>query len=113
MACLTACGGQGGTPSTSGEEPGPSEARSQANKGDAQVLRLACPWPVGDPVIVNIEDNFVKKFNEQAGGKYVIELHAGGSLLGLPDEFEAVKSGGVEMAGWPVAVFGSVVPVLF
>ncbi len=74
-----------------------------------QVLRLAAPWPVGDPVTNNIQD-YVDKFNAQAGGRYTIELHPGGQLLALPDSFEAVRTGAVEMAGWPVAVFGSIVP---
>lgn len=80
-----------------------------AAPSDAKVLRLAVPWPVGDPVTNNLQE-FVDKFNAQAGGKYVIELHPGGSLIAMPDEFEAVRTGGVEMAGWPTAVFGSIVP---
>jgi TRAP-type C4-dicarboxylate transport system substrate-binding protein len=75
-----------------------------------QVLRLAVPWPVGDPVTNNIQE-FVDKFNTQAKGKYTIELHAGGSLLNMGDSMEALKNGTVEMAGWPVGVFGSVDPV--
>ncbi len=82
-------------------------ATSAETKG--QVLRLAAPWPVGDPVTNNIQD-YVDKFNAQAGGRYTIELHPGGQLLALPDSFEAVRTGAVEMAGWPVAVFGSIVP---
>ncbi|HEX2988150.1 MAG TPA: TRAP transporter substrate-binding protein DctP [Chloroflexota bacterium] len=70
---------------------------------------MAVPWPTGDPVTNNIQE-FVDKFNAQAKGQYVIELHPGGQLLALPDEFEALRTGGVEMAGWPVAVFGSIVP---
>jgi TRAP-type C4-dicarboxylate transport system substrate-binding protein len=30
--------------------------------------------------------------------------------MALPDEFEAVRTGAVEIAGWPTAVFGSIVP---
>ncbi|MBN1320975.1 MAG: TRAP transporter substrate-binding protein DctP [Thermoleophilia bacterium] len=80
-----------------------------APAGDAKVLRMAVPWPVGDPVTDNIQKNFIDKFNA-AQAQYVIELHPAGSLLALPDSFDAVRTGGVEIAGWPTAVFGSIVP---
>jgi TRAP-type C4-dicarboxylate transport system substrate-binding protein len=51
----------------------------------------------------------VDKFNA-AQTQYKIELHPAGSLLAMPDSFEAVRTGGVEIAGWPTAVFGSIVP---
>ena len=70
---------------------------------------MAVPWPVGDPVTDNIQQNFIDPFNA-AQTQYVIELHPAGSLLAMPDEFEAVRTGGVEIAGWPTAVFGSIVP---
>ena len=70
---------------------------------------MAVPWPVGDPVTDNIQKNFIDQFNA-AQTQYVIELHPAGSLLAMPDEFEAVRTGGVEIAGWPTAVFGSIVP---
>jgi TRAP-type C4-dicarboxylate transport system substrate-binding protein len=76
----------------------------------AVVLRLAVPWPPGDPVTNNIQE-FVDKFNAQAKGKYTIELHPSGSLLALGDSFDALKNGAVEMAGWPIGVFGSIDPV--
>ena len=80
-----------------------------ATGGDAKVLRMAVVWPVGDPVTDNIQQNFVDKFNA-AQTQYKIELHPAGSLLAMPDSFEAVRTGGVEIAGWPTAVFGSIVP---
>ncbi|MBN1632164.1 MAG: TRAP transporter substrate-binding protein DctP [Thermoleophilia bacterium] len=80
-----------------------------APAGDAKVLRMAVPWPVGDPVTDNIEKNFIEKFNA-AQTQYVIQLHPAGSLLAMPDSFEAVRTGTVEIAGWPTAVFGSIVP---
>jgi TRAP-type C4-dicarboxylate transport system substrate-binding protein len=103
LACLVgvivACGGGSNDGKTSD---------TQAS-GKTQVLRLATLWPVGDPVTNNIQE-FVDKFNAQAGGKYTIELHPSGALVAIQDSFEALRSGSVEMAGWPIAVFGSVVP---
>lgn len=91
----------------------PSSETTQATEGpetEGKVLRLAFPWPVGDDVTNNIL-MAVDEFNAQAAGKYVIEPHPGGSLLALQDSFDALRTGGVEMAGWPVAVFGSIVPM--
>ncbi|HLC23766.1 MAG TPA: TRAP transporter substrate-binding protein DctP [Dehalococcoidia bacterium] len=104
VVSLAACGEEE-TATTAG---GGSETTSAAT-GNAKVLRMAIPWPVGDPVTENIQHNFIDKFNA-AQNQYVIELHPAGALMALGDEFEAVRTGAVEIAGWPTAVFGSVVP---
>ncbi len=44
---------------------------------------MAVPWPVGDPVTDNIQQNFIDPFNA-AQTQYVIELHPAGSLLAMP-----------------------------
>ncbi len=74
------------------------------------VLRLNSPHPLGDPV-VDPQVEFVNAFNA-AQDKYAIEFHASGQLMGMGDQFEAVQNKALEMAEWPVAVFGSVVPEL-
>jgi len=74
------------------------------------VLRMAVPWPPGDPVTNNIEE-FIAKFNDQAAGKYVIELHTGESLVKIADSMDAVRTGAVEMVGFPTGVFASLDPV--
>jgi TRAP-type C4-dicarboxylate transport system substrate-binding protein len=104
VTLVTACGGEE-TTTTAAQATDTTAAPS----GDVKVLRMAVPWPVGDPVTDNIQQNFIDKFNA-AQTQYRIELHPGGSLLAMPDSFEAVRTGGVEIAGWPTAVFGSVVP---
>jgi TRAP-type C4-dicarboxylate transport system substrate-binding protein len=96
LSCSSGTPTTGGTASPAGQK--------------AVVLRLATLWPVGDPVTNNIQE-FVDKFNAQAKGRYTIELHPGGSLLALGDSFNALKDGAVEMAGWPVGVFGSIDPL--
>ncbi len=77
---------------------------------EAQVLRLAGPWPPGDPVTVNIE-NFINDFNAKAEGKYTIELHPSESLVKIGDSMDAVRTGAVEMVGFPTGVFASLDPV--
>jgi len=73
----------------------------------AVVLRLAVPSPKGDSVVNNLE-NFANEFNAKAGGKYVIEIHPGESLVKFPDSLDAVRTGAVEMDLWPVDFFSSV-----
>ena len=58
----------------------PTETTAAQASGDVKVLRMAVPWPVGDPVTDNIQQNFIDKFNA-AQTQYVIELHPAGSLL--------------------------------
>lgn len=83
---------------------------SKAEKsGEPVVLRLAVPSPAGDPVVNNIE-NFVKEFNAQAGGKYIIEIHPGESLIKFPDSLDALRTGAVEIDVWPIGAFSSVEP---
>ena len=81
----------------------------EAAPAKAVVLRMAIPWPPGDPVTNNIEV-FIKNFNEQAKGKYVIELHPGESLVKLGDSVDSLRTGAVEMAGWPTGMFASLDP---
>jgi TRAP-type transport system periplasmic protein len=75
----------------------------------AVVVRLAVPSPKGDAVVNNLE-NFANDFNAKAGGKYVIEIHPGESLVKFPDSLDAVRTGAVEMDLWPVDFFMSVNP---
>ena len=49
-----------------------------------------------------------KKFNERAKGEYVIEVHAGGALVKLPEYFDAVRIGAVEIADAP---YGPCIPI--
>lgn len=97
-ASVLACGGTSTTTSTTQAAP------------KTTVLRLAVPWPPGDPVTNNIEE-FVNKFNEQAKGEYRIELHPGESLVKVNDSLDALRTGSVEMCGWPTGLFGSMDPI--
>ncbi|MBN1631898.1 MAG: TRAP transporter substrate-binding protein [Thermoleophilia bacterium] len=100
---LVACGDDGGGTETTvatAEQPEKSV-----------VLRLSAPHPAGDPVTEEFQKEFADKFNAQAGGKYTIEIHPNASLVSVPDSFEGVKAGAVEMGEWAIAVFGSVDPL--
>ena len=71
------------------------------------VLRLAGPWPPMDPVSINLKA-FVDAFNKRAAGRYEITLHPGESLVKMGESFDALRTGAVELAGWPIGVFASV-----
>jgi TRAP-type C4-dicarboxylate transport system substrate-binding protein len=74
------------------------------------ILRLAVPWPQGDPATNEI-DIFVKDFNEKAAGKYEIQIHPGESQVKTNDSLDALRNGAVELGGWPTGLFGSMDPV--
>jgi TRAP-type C4-dicarboxylate transport system substrate-binding protein len=80
----------------------------EVDKGDRTVIRWNSPHPEGDPVTVPQEE-FVKAFNA-AQDKYFIELHASGQLMAMGDQFDGLQNKAIEVAEWPIAVFGSVVP---
>jgi TRAP-type C4-dicarboxylate transport system substrate-binding protein len=73
----------------------------------ATVLRLAGPWPPLDPVTLQLQA-FADKFNKRAGGKYVVEIHPGESIVKLGESVDALRTGSVEMTGWPIGMFASV-----
>jgi TRAP-type transport system periplasmic protein len=71
------------------------------------VLRLVVPTPPNDyPLGVSLEE-MAKKFNERAKGEYRMEVHAGGALAKMPEYFDAIRVGAVEMAsvGWTIFSF--------
>jgi TRAP-type C4-dicarboxylate transport system substrate-binding protein len=74
---------------------------------ETKVLRLAGPWPPLDPVTLQLQA-FADKFNKQAGGKYIVEVHPGESIVKLGESIDALRTGAVEMAGWPIGMFASV-----
>ena len=77
-----------------------------AKSNKAKVLRLAGPWPPMDPVTVQLEA-FADKFNAQADGAYKVEVHPSESLVKIGESIDALRTGSVEMAGWPIGMFAS------
>jgi TRAP-type C4-dicarboxylate transport system substrate-binding protein len=68
------------------------------------VLRLVVPAPEGDWPLTYKDKEMAKRFNARAKGEYVIEVFAGGALAKVPEYFDAVRIGAVEMAdvAWPI-----------
>jgi TRAP-type C4-dicarboxylate transport system substrate-binding protein len=71
------------------------------------VLRLVVPTPPNDyPLGVSLEE-MAKRFNQKARGEYKMEIHAGGALAKMPEYFDAIRVGAVEMGsvGWTIFSF--------
>lgn len=76
------------------------------------LLRLVVPSPPGDWPLTFCNEDLAKRFNERAKGEYVMEVHAGGALAKLPEYFDAVRVGAVEMACAPWGFYAFVEPRL-
>jgi TRAP-type C4-dicarboxylate transport system substrate-binding protein len=61
------------------------------------IIRHVLPTPEGDYPQTFRDKEMAKRFNERAKGEYVIEVHAGGALAKLPEYFDAIRIGAVEM----------------
>ena len=77
-----------------------------AKSAKTKVLRLAGPWPPMDPLTVQLK-TFADKFNQRAEGSYVIEVHPSESLVKIGESMDALRTGAVEMAGFPIGLFAS------
>jgi TRAP-type C4-dicarboxylate transport system substrate-binding protein len=76
------------------------------------VLRLVEPAPASDWPLAFKDYEFAKRFNERAKGEYKMEVYAGGALAKLPEYFDAVRVGAVEMADGPWGLYGFADPRL-
>jgi len=73
---------------------GPSPTMAQKKP---VIIRHVLPTPEGDYPQTFRDKEMAKRFNERAKGEYVIEVYAGGALAKLPEYFDAVRIGAVEM----------------
>lgn len=85
---------------------------NQPAYGKTKTLRLVIPAPPGDWPLTFKDLELAKRFNERAKGEYEIEVHAGGALAKLPEYFDAVRIGAVEIADAPWGMFGFLDPRL-
>lgn len=76
------------------------------------VLRLVVPSPPKDWPLTWICEDYAKRFNERADGEYKIEVHSGGALAKLPEYFDALRTGSVEMALAPWGFYSFMEPRL-
>ena len=69
---------------------------AQAKKKTVQ-LRMVIATPEGDWPQTYRDKEMAKRFNERAKGEYEIKVFAGGALAKLPEFFDAVRIGAIEM----------------
>lgn len=80
----------------------PADARAKE-----VVLRMVQPAPPGDYPLTYKDVELAKRFNERVKGRYRMEVHPGGALAKIPEYFDAVRIGAVEMAdvSWGIFAF--------
>lgn len=70
------------------------------------VLREAMVHPATDPMGIETQAA-AERFNARTDGKYILEVHPGGSLVGMPESLDAVRTGTVEIGQFPIGVFAN------
>ncbi len=63
----------------------------------ARIIRLVVPAATGDPLTYKDEE-LARRFNSRAEGQYKIQVYPGESLARIPEYFDAVRVGAIEMA---------------
>jgi len=62
-----------------------------------RIIRLVVPAAVGDPLTYKDEE-LARRFNSRVKGQYKIQVFPGESLARIPEYFDAVRVGAIEMA---------------
>jgi TRAP-type C4-dicarboxylate transport system substrate-binding protein len=75
-------------------------------------LRLIVPSPPDDKILTSPVIELAKRFNERAKGQYKIEVFPGGALAKIPEYFDSIRVGAVEMASIDWSIFGFLDPKL-
>jgi TRAP-type C4-dicarboxylate transport system substrate-binding protein len=75
-------------------------------------LRLVTSVPAGSPPMADMLTNLSNNFNKRTNGEYIIEVYYGGALAKLPEYYDAIMFGTVEMAVAPPGVFANMDPRL-
>ncbi|MEJ2739061.1 MAG: hypothetical protein P8105_04410, partial [Dehalococcoidia bacterium] len=78
---------------------------------ETKLLRLAVPYPAGDMMCVHF-DEFIAQFNEAAAGEYAMKLYPSETLVKVPESFDAVRTGAVEMTSVASNIFAGIDPRL-
>jgi C4-dicarboxylate-binding protein DctP len=75
------------------------------------IIRLVVPSAVGDP-LTEKDEELARRFNSRVNGKYRIQVFPGESLARIPEYFDAVRVGAIEMADAPWGVYAGLDPRL-
>jgi len=61
------------------------------------IIRLVVPAAAGDP-LTEKDEELARRFNSRVNGEYEIRVYPGESLAKIPEYFDAVRVGAIEMA---------------
>jgi TRAP-type C4-dicarboxylate transport system substrate-binding protein len=89
----------------------PTQPTQSAKPKEPILLRLAVPYPAGDMMCVHF-DEMIAQFNEAAGGDYEMKLYPSETLVKVPESFDAVRTGAVEMTSIAANIFAGLDPRL-
>jgi TRAP-type C4-dicarboxylate transport system substrate-binding protein len=101
MATFAAC-------SSSSTKTGSS---SSPENGRAVTIRLAIPNPPGDELTLNAE-KFASAVNGKTGGTYQVRVFPGETMVKVPEMYDAVRQGSVEMSLVGIGIFEGLHPGL-
>jgi TRAP-type C4-dicarboxylate transport system substrate-binding protein len=76
-----------------------------------RIIRLVVPAAAGDPLTVKDEE-LAKRFNARVQGRYKIQVFPGESLARIPEFFDAVRVGAIEMADVAWGIYAGADPRL-
>jgi TRAP-type transport system periplasmic protein len=108
LLALVACGGSEETTTTASSPGGqttvtsatstPSDTTTStaAPAGETILLRLPIGMPEGDPFCTLLTE-MADRFNARTNGTYEIKVYPGGSLIGIPEQMDAVRTGSAEI----------------
>jgi TRAP-type C4-dicarboxylate transport system substrate-binding protein len=89
----------------------PSKPSEPAKPKEAKLIRLAVPYPAGDEMCVHF-DKWIAEFNAAAAGEYEMKLFPSETLVKVPESFDAVRTGAVEMTSVASNIFAGIDPRL-
>jgi C4-dicarboxylate-binding protein DctP len=83
----------------------------QAEAKRPVIIRLVVPAAAGDP-LTEKDEELSRRFNSRVNGKYEIRVYPGESLAKIPEYFDAVRVGAIEMADVAWGVYAGLDPRL-
>lgn len=101
MASVAACS----SPSTK------AGSSSSSENGRPVAIRLAIPNPPGDELTLNAE-KFASAVNGKTGGAYQVRVFPGETMVKVPEMYDAVRQGSVEMSLVGMGIFEGLHPGL-
>ena len=91
--------------------PTGTEPSSDSKTGSVVTVRLAIPNPPGDELTLNAE-KFAAAVTRETGGTYKVRVFPGETMVKVPEMYDAVRQGSVEMSVVGIGIFEGLHPGL-